>query len=286
MGFFSKVSKGVGKITGGVSKTAGGFIGGFLGGNTSANGYTLPPLLPPPPVQARSKTKLITDSITKSIAKNIMNCSNFVVLKQEINVTGHNQVIENVEMNQAYILDSSCVQKADFVAKVKEDMIASIKSSIKQIDVKGLDAANMDTEIRTSVRDEFTVENIVNIVNNSNMEQGINVDGSYNIVRNINMSQLSDIIQHNAQSAVNNITVVKKIKQQAELEIVAESTDPIVKPDGNNQQILTYLILIIVLFVAGFGIYQLIQRSDPDLQSNLRSNLQSNQYSNQQSINP
>lgn len=181
---------------------------------------------------SKASTTITTELVSKAITRNISNCTSNQTLTQTIKVRGDGNIVKNVVQAQATKLSLDCAQDASNMTKMQQEVAAAIKQaaesqSVALLGVLGNSDSEVNTKIENLVKNDLTQETISNIILQTNLDQGIDVDGSYNLVQNVDQSQLSDMIAKNVQKVVNSMEGITKISNEVEQAAKSTQKNPI-----------------------------------------------------------
>lgn len=173
---------------------------------------------------SKATTDVATNFATSVIAKNIMKCGYSIIQNQNVNVSGNNNILDGISLNQSFRLNANCLQDSKAMAQMQNEIANAIQQAAKSSNVAligalGKSDSEVDLNIRTQVSNAVNFQNIQEIVTQTNSQQGINVSGNNNILRNITLEQVGEMLLTNSQTVVNQIEAVNivnnKIKQEA-----------------------------------------------------------------------
>ena len=182
--------------------------------------------------KTKNKSEVVNDFVSKSIAETIMNCNNQSSVSQRLDIRGNYNVVKGVDMKQAFSLSSQCFQDSQVMNKMVNDMANSVKQAADSQNIALLGAlsksqAEVDNYIYNSVKNEIKSSAIQNIVNATNAEQGIGINGNHNIVENVTMNQVVDMISKNSQSVINDTDVATRAKTAVDQSASAKQENPL-----------------------------------------------------------
>jgi len=177
---------------------------------------------------SQSKSEILTELVTNTLVQNILKCQRQTILQQQVDIIGNNNVISGVRMNQAYKLDATCFQDTQALADVRNDIAQTIQQAAESqsagvLSVLGSSNSEVKSTIENRVKNDLTFENIQTAITQINAKQGISVVGDNNIVKNIDMSQFISIVEDNAQTVVNNMSIINDLKSSLDQEASATS---------------------------------------------------------------
>ena len=182
--------------------------------------------------KASSKSTIVNDFVSKSMAESIMNCTNRSSINQSLTLRGNFNVVKGVNMKQGFSLSSTCYQDATSMTKLSSDLSNAVKQSAEAQNIALLGAlsnseANVDSYLRSSIRNEVSSSTVQNIVNETNANQGIDIAGNHNIVADITMNQVVDMIADATQRSMSSADVTNMMKNLLEGSTAARQDNPL-----------------------------------------------------------
>lgn len=170
---------------------------------------------------SRTVTDVTVEAVNKALAESIMNCTSNTTLKQNIDIVGNFTTAENIKQRQATKISAECIQDANVLSDMQNKAVAAVQgvsdtTTTGILGAIGNTAQINENRIRNEVTNETTLRNIVNAINNTNLEQGIFVNGSYNILRNITQEQTADLLANNMNAVTNQMAFINDLKNSAE----------------------------------------------------------------------
>jgi len=210
---------------------------------------------------SKSESTLFVEAINKAFMSNIQQCSATSDISQTINISGSNNIISGIVMDQVYKDMLKCTQDVSFVTNFQNQLVAAIKQSAESSSVALLGAlGNSDSEVSTHIHQSVT--NIINmqslsqLVSKMRAEQSINISGNSNVLKDISMSQYTENFLTNVQTLTNQISVVNDIKNQIDQKTSAKQQDPILNLLNGLSNLISgpimWMVILIGIVVLGF----------------------------------
>jgi peptidyl-tRNA hydrolase len=182
--------------------------------------------------ESKATTNVVTEAVNKAVVRNIIDCKSNTTVKQQITVRGDGNIVRGVRQVQGVKLSLSCAQDAQSMARMQTDVQNAIKQAAESQGVALLGAlgstdSEVNNNIRQAVSNEVTQEAIQNIVLQTNLDQGIDIDGNMNLIQDVDQSQLSDMVSRNAQKIINKMEAITSIANKVTQDTKTEQSDPI-----------------------------------------------------------
>lgn len=184
------------------------------------------------PAQSKTKTSIITKTAIEAVTNNIMNCANNTVVSQSFTISGNYNVVNNARQVQHTVLSVLCAQDLENVESIQQEVSNALKQSaeahvVAVLGALGSTEAEVDATIENEVKQKFTKNNIMDIINDTNAEQKFVISGNNNIVGNFSQDQTTNLLISNVQKALNDMKVVQTLENAVEQSAKLEQSDPI-----------------------------------------------------------
>lgn len=132
----------------------------------------------------------VSTAVTQTIISSLQNCGGSASSTQELNVSGSNNVVSGITMNQTAALNFTCLSNPQQLSALQSQISNTIASQLSQSSVGDTSggAAATKTAISNEVANSFSASNIQNCFANLAQVQKVAVSGSGNTVSNVDMS--------------------------------------------------------------------------------------------------
>ena len=183
--------------------------------------------------ESKSQSNVLNKILLSSLQKNVSNCASYSDISQNLEFSGSNINIKDMNIKQTFALNQNCVTDQKAISDVKSDFLASLAQEAKKNGVAGFTALDRGkTETYNNMVNEvdlaFSKENISNCVASFNQSQNILFNG-----KNINAVGLE--IEQNITASLNCIT--KQFSTDGVVNNVATAIDQ--KTDEVNENLFT-----------------------------------------------
>lgn len=226
---------------------------------------------------SKNTTSVITEAATDALARSIMECRTTGRQTQDVSQIGSGNVVRNVAMRQSYVLNMDCVQNAETVAKMQDEVVNAIKQkaeseSVGILGALGSSRSEVDTQIRNSVKTSLTFENITRQIGSMTQSQSIFQYGTNNLIEGVSMEQLSTVIRNASQSIVQSMEIIKTLGNKADQSTVAKQQNPFqflvdmfnsLITGGTLMTIVVVIAAVTVAFIFRKDIVAIITGKDP-----------------------
>lgn len=196
-----------------------------------------------------------TKMVAQAMSKTIMKCGRSALLSQSVEIIGSGNVVEGRQI-MAFNLDASCLNKAENISNMRQDVIAAIDAaaSAQNVGLVSMFAnsqAQANTTITSAVENIITTEAMTQLVSQVQIAQRILVYGDKNIV-NVTQEITADIVDRAAQDVASRIETVQKIDAAVKATADAKVENPFdVLFDFLTDAGWMTVIVIVVVIIAG-----------------------------------
>lgn len=202
----------------------------------------------------------ITNTVTsklvaKAMSTTMMKCGRSALLSQSVEVVGSGNVV-NTKQTMAFQLDASCINKAENLNELQQNVKAAIESSAasQNVGLLGLlanSSADVNTTITSDVEAIINNQTVTELVSQVQLAQRVMIYGDNNIAE-ITQDMTADILDQACQDVANRLSTVQKIDAEVKAKAEAKVDNPL---DGLFSLLgqwgwMTMLIVVVVI-IAG-----------------------------------
>lgn len=209
---------------------------------------------------SKSNSEAVAEICANAMLKVSSECNVASNVEQGINISGNNNILDGIDMEQTYDNVISCTSDATMMSKMQEQMIADLKNqaSAQSDSIFGaLSKANSDvnTIIRNTVKQNMTAENITKMVNEMKAAQRINISGSGNVVKNISLNQMITNMTTNVQKMLASTDLGVKLDADADASAKSVQKNPV---SEWLDSVFGFLSLWVILLFLGFVVIAIL----------------------------
>lgn len=198
---------------------------------------------------------ITTKLVGKAMSTTMMKCGRSALLSQSVEIVGSGNNV-NIGQKMAFQLDASCINKAENITEMQQNVVAAIESAAQSQNVGLLGLlANSSAEVNTTIQND--VEAIINnttiteLVSKVQLAQRVMIYGDNNIAE-ITQDMTADILDQACQDVANRLSTVQKIDAKVKANASAKVDNPL---DGlfdflEGMGWMYVLIVIAVIFAA------------------------------------
>lgn len=189
--------------------------------------------------RTKTNSEIVTDMMTSSVTSATQNCTTSSITGQRVVISNlKNSTVSGVVVRQNVSVKINCAINADLANKIQEDIATKIMSTNKETSQAVLSGINSlfgggskvsnTTKLLTTLKKDFSVESIQNMVNsvNSNQELIIDrVDGSS--VTNVSVDQQSNFVADTISQIISKNDLVTAMRTDEQRKVEVEEKNPV-----------------------------------------------------------
>lgn len=173
---------------------------------------------------------ITTKLVGEAISTTIMKCGRSALLSQSVEIVGSGNNV-NIKQTMVFQLDASCVNKAENISEMQQNVIAAIESAAQSQNVGLLGLlANSSAEVNTTITND--VKSVINnttmteLVSKVQLAQKVMIYGDNNIAE-ITQDMTADILDQACQDVANRLSAVQKIDAKVKANATAKVDNPL-----------------------------------------------------------
>jgi hypothetical protein len=169
------------------------------------------------------KTSLdaVSEIIAESFLKSTQQCHSYVQVSQNAVISGNNNRIAKLKMDQKLTIDVACVQSSDIMrdmaSKASNDINALVKNNSETFgNIMSDQKSETENRIKSSVITSIKSEDIQNMITSINLDQNFLLSGSGNFAGEIELIQNNSMFKTTskqlAEKVLTNMGADQKVK--------------------------------------------------------------------------